>query len=111
MINTIFIIISIPLTVFGLYYFITGLFGFFRPHKSPIKKHDPKHKFAILIAARNEEAVIGSLVHSLKEQDYPKELYNIFVIPNNCSDNTRSAAIEAGATVLNCKIPVKNKGD
>lgn len=111
MINTIFIIISIPLTVFGLYYFFTGLFGFFRPHKSPIKSHDPKHKFAILIAARNEEAVIGSLVHSLKEQDYPKELYDIFVIPNNCTDNTKGAAIEAGATVLNCKIPVKNKGD
>ena len=51
----------------------------------------PRTRFACLVAARNEEAVIGALVESLKKQDYPDALYDIFVIPNNCTDDTEAA--------------------
>ena len=47
-----------------------------------------KHKFAILIAARNEEKVIGNLIDSIKLQEYPKELIDIFVVADNCTDST-----------------------
>ncbi|MGI5893401.1 MAG: glycosyltransferase family 2 protein [Candidatus Merdivicinus sp.] len=70
-----------------------------------------KKRFAMLIAARNEECVIGNLVQTLKEQDYPSDLYDIYVIPNNCTDDTAGAARRAGAKILECTVPVKSKGE
>lgn len=80
----------------------------------PRKKYPivpPKTKFAVLIAARNEENVIGKLIKSLQGQDYPKELYDILVIPNNCTDDTEGVARRAGAEIFCCTGPVTGKGD
>ncbi len=55
------------------------------------------HKFAILVAARNEEAVIGNLIDSIKKQDYPEELVDIFVVADNCTDSTAATARSLGA--------------
>ena len=52
-----------------------------------------------IIPAHNEEAVVGNLVESLKNQDYPKDLYDIYVIADNCTDNTAKIAREKGAIV------------
>ena len=52
-----------------------------------------------IIPAHNEEAVIANLIESLKKQDYPKELLDIYVIADNCTDNTAKIAKEAGAIV------------
>lgn len=68
-------------------------------------------RFAVLIPARNEEAVIGNIVRSLRAQNYPSALYDIFVIPNNCTDDTEHAALRAGAKILRCPRPVKTKGE
>ena len=57
------------------------------------------HKFMAIIPAHNEEFVIRNLVESLKVQDYPKELYDIYVIADNCTDNTAAIAKDAGAIV------------
>ena len=51
------------------------------------------------------------LVESLKKQDYPDALYDIFVIPNNCTDDTESEALCAGAKIFRCFEPVRCKGD
>ncbi|MGI6580159.1 MAG: glycosyltransferase family 2 protein [Saccharofermentanales bacterium] len=59
----------------------------------------PKTRFAIIISARNEEVVIPYLIRSLKAMDYPEELYNIFVIADNCSDHTAMVAKNEGAKV------------
>ncbi len=56
-----------------------------------------KHKYAVLVAARNEETVIGNLVDSIRQQDYPSELVDIFVVADNCTDNTARIARELGA--------------
>lgn len=58
------------------------------------------HKFMAVIPAHNEESVIRNLVDSLQEQDYPRELYDIYVIADNCNDNTAQIAKDAGAIVL-----------
>ena len=50
------------------------------------------HKFMAIIPAHNEEFVIRNLVESLKEQDYPKELFDIYVIADNCTDSTAAIA-------------------
>ena len=52
------------------------------------------HKFAVLIAARNEEAVISQLIESIQHQSYPSD-DEIFVAADNCTD-TAAAAREAG---------------
>ena len=80
----------------------------------PRKKYPvvpPKTKFALLIAARNEENVIAHIVESLQKQDYPKELYDIIVIPNNCTDDTEGAALRAGARIMHPTGPVSTKGE
>ena len=74
------------------FYFVIGMF-FTRKFK-PAKK---KHKYAICIAARNEKYVIGNLLDSIKKQDYPKELLTVFVVADNCDDDTAKIAREHGA--------------
>ena len=58
------------------------------------------HRYAVLISARNESAVIGNLIHSIKVQNYPAELIDVFVVADNCTDNTAEIAEEAGAIVF-----------
>ena len=74
------------------FYFVIGMF-FTRKFK-PAKN---KHKYGICIAARNEEKVIGNLIDSINKQDYPKDLYTIFVVADNCTDNTAKIARSKGA--------------
>lgn len=58
-----------------------------------------QHRFAILIAARNEEAVIPHLLDSIAAQDYPAELVTTYVIADNCTDKTALVASQHGARV------------
>jgi cellulose synthase/poly-beta-1,6-N-acetylglucosamine synthase-like glycosyltransferase len=91
------------------YYIIVALFALIPRQK--VRKAKPATRFAVLIAARNEERVIGRLIQSLRRQRYPKELFDIYVFPNNCTDNTEAAAIKAGAVVIKPDVPVTCKGD
>ena len=63
-----------------------------------VKLPDAKecHPFAFVIAAHNEEAVIGNLVRSIKAQKYDGTI-DCYVIADNCTDSTAELAREAGA--------------
>lgn len=111
MIQIIYYILFSLTLLYGLYFIITGLPALYFSKKSKIRKNKPKYKFACLVAARNEEEVIGNLVDSLNNQNYPKDLYNIYVIVNNCTDNTEKVAKEKGAIILHPSVPVKTKGE
>ena len=111
MIQLLYYIIFIITLAYALYFMLTGFFGFKKMYKNFIGHHKPKYRFAILIASRNEEEVIGSLVKSLVKQDYPDDMFDIYVIPNNCKDDTEGAAKKAGAKIINCTVPVKSKGE
>ena len=71
----------------------------------------PEARFAVLLPARNEEAVIAATVAQLLRQNYPRDQFDIYVIPNNCADATEDRARAAGAKILTCRCPVRNKGD
>lgn len=58
------------------------------------------HRFAVLIPARNEEAVISGLIGSIRQQDYPAQLIDIYVIADNCTDATAARAGACGARVI-----------
>ncbi len=79
------------------------------------RKNIPKHSmaainhFAILIPAHNESAVLRYLLQSLHNQDYPKDRYSVFVIADNCTDNTASIARQEGVTVLE-RFDDENRG-
>lgn len=88
---------------------VVGLFFLLPRPKRP--RVAPKTRFAVVIPARNEENVIEDLVKSLYRQDYPGELFDVFVVPNNCTDDTEGAARRAGARILTCRGQVKSKGE
>ena len=108
-ISDISLIISMALKIFSAYYFIIGVFTFIRSKK--LKQHEASTRFAILIPARNEACVIGQLVDSLKKQNYPESLYDIYVVANNCTDNTSEIALLHGAEVFECYGNITSKGD
>lgn len=64
-----------------------------------IKEAKTNHRYAFFIAAHNEESVIAQLVESIKNQDYPSELIDTFVVADACTDATAQRAREAGAIV------------
>lgn len=97
-IYTVTAIFQIFVFIILCYYLFLGFFGVYR--KKEIKNYTPKNKFAMIIAAHNEEVVIGRLVESIKKQEYPKELYDIFVIADNCTDKTAEVARKSGARVF-----------
>jgi cellulose synthase/poly-beta-1,6-N-acetylglucosamine synthase-like glycosyltransferase len=86
------------LGVFVFYKVLFVLIGFFPPKRFP-KSENKSNKYAILIAARNEELVISGLLDSIKKQDYPQENLTIFVIADNCTDKTKDVAKSLGAIV------------
>lgn len=64
-----------------------------------------------VIAARNEEAVIGRLLESIRLQDYPSELLTVFVVADNCTDGTAQAARSGGAVCYErCDPDHRTKG-
>lgn len=69
--------------------------------KDPTEGYKAKklHKFAVIISARNESAVIGELLQSINQQKYPKELLDVYVVADNCTDNTAEIARSYGANV------------
>ncbi len=86
------------LTIFWLYQVMVSVCSLVKLKDKPLKiKKD--HKFMAIIPAHNEESVVANLVESLKNQEYPKELLDIYVIADNCTDNTAQVAKDAGAIV------------
>ena len=57
------------------------------------------HRYAAVISARNEAGVIGELIHSLKQQNYPADLLDVYVVADNCTDDTALVSRRAGAIV------------
>jgi len=88
-------VIGTVLSAMAIYKTVYFLIGIFFTRKFKLAKK--KHKYAIVIAARNEENVIGNLLDSIKKQDYPSELLTTFVVADNCTDKTAEIARKNGA--------------
>ncbi len=87
------------ITIYWVYQLVISLCSFIKLKDKP-KVIDKNHKFITIIPAHNEENVIGNLIESLNHQTYPRELFDIYVIADNCSDNTEKIAKEYGAKVF-----------
>ncbi len=74
------------------------LLFFLKPKRYPKAKEF--HKVAIFIPARNESATIENTVKSMFKQNYPTDKYTVYVVADNCDDNTAELARSAGARVF-----------
>lgn len=86
------------LTTFWCYQFIISLCALIKL-KDKTYIVNKNHKFMAIIPAHNEEKVVGNLIESLKKQTYDKNLYDIYVIADNCTDETAKIAKQSGAIV------------
>lgn len=91
--NVVIGIVSVAFAFQVIYLFLF----FLKPQK--YCKAKVKHKFAVVVCAHNEGEVIGATVRNLLLQKYPQNLYKVFVIADNCTDDTALIAEKAGATV------------
>lgn len=92
-------IISLVFVLCYAYQFFYLLLGTAKKSRCRLAKAVP-HRYAVMISARNEEAVIGNLIESIRRQKYPAGLVSIFVVADNCTDRTAAVAAEAGALVF-----------
>ena len=100
---------KIAAVLFGIcfmYQMVYMVIGLLAPKEEPEETREKK-RYAFMICARNEENVIGELAESLRAQDYPEELYDIYVLADNCIDATARKAREAGAIVYERFNPEK----
>jgi cellulose synthase/poly-beta-1,6-N-acetylglucosamine synthase-like glycosyltransferase len=86
------------LTVDGIYQFVVGFRGWWGSR--PLPSAENHRRFAVLVPAHNEARVIAPLLRSLRDQDYPKDCYTVFVSCDNCTDDTAEVARAEGAVAL-----------
>ncbi len=86
------------ITIFWLYQILISATALIKLKDKPLITNK-KHKFMAIIPAHNEAGVVANLIESLKNQDYDKNLLDIYVIADNCTDNTAQVARNAGAIV------------
>lgn len=101
LINYVISILFAACYAYQICYILVSFFKGFFAKKGGVTKSEItyKHKFAVLICARNEEIVIRNLIESIKRQKYPKNLIKVFVAADNCTDDTADVARRAGAVV------------
>jgi len=66
---------------------------------------EPLNRFAILVPAHNEELLISTLCQSLLQVDFPRENFAIFIIADNCSDQTAEICRQYPLQVLERRDP------
>lgn len=97
--NFLFLILAVYVFYSTAYLLLFSVIFFLRLRKKQIIPQ--KHlKFLILIPAHNEEKVIGRLLTSLHQLEYPEKLYDVSVVCDNCTDKTEEIVRERRFTAL-----------
>ena len=86
------------ITIFWVYQLVISICSLINFKEKPILE-EKTNKFMAIIPAHNEEPVVENLIMSLQKQDYPRDSYDIYVIADNCTDDTAKIAKKAGAIV------------
>ena len=97
-INIIFFIISVLLTIYLFHYFFFAIVGLF--HRKTFPKAEEKCRYGIIVSAKDEENVIPRLIKSIRDADYPQDKLDIYIIAHNCKDKTADVSREMGANVI-----------
>lgn len=92
-------LIQVIIFTAGCYFFGISIFGWLNGKRYQNKVFFPNKRFALIVAAHNEEKVITHIIDSLFKQNYPRNLFDVFVIADNCTDKTAEIAEKYGAIV------------
>ena len=84
--------------IVGYLLLLTGAALFAKRNTAP-RRGAPSTHFVIMVPAHNEERLLPQLLKSLAQMDYPRELYAVHVVADNCSDNTAELGRASGAIV------------
>lgn len=107
MISTLAFLLFLPLAIVTvpicLYLGVLALasWGYRPPHATP----DTPLRFALIIPAHNEGAGINAILNDVNNVDYPADRIQVFVVADNCSDDTADKARKAGANVFERNAP------
>ena len=93
------ITVFVLMTALYFYQIVYMLIGLRHPLSAAAPAAARTDRYAVMISARNEAGVIGQLIDSLQKQDYPKDRYDIYVLADNCTDDTADTARMHGAYV------------
>jgi cellulose synthase/poly-beta-1,6-N-acetylglucosamine synthase-like glycosyltransferase len=96
--NLVFSCLSLFIGILVAYRTLYAVLGFFG-HSRLYPTHAQDKRYAFVLCARNEEKVIGNLIESIRGENYPQELIDIYVIADNCSDETATVAKSLGCFV------------
>ena len=88
--------ILIASAVYGLYHVVIA-WPIVGTLAAPAPRSQRTHRFAVLVFAKDEAAVIGQLLDSLRAQEYPDDAYEVFVTADNCTDDTADHCAADGA--------------
>jgi 1,2-diacylglycerol 3-beta-glucosyltransferase len=106
----VFLIIQVWLAVLVGYLILLTLASFRAERRTPIlQSGKPNQQFAILIPAHNEERLLPGLLKSLNSLDYPRLLYAVYVVADNCTDQTALIATQGMASV-HVRTDIENPG-
>ena len=94
--------LGIAVSLLMLYQLLLSIFGFKRCKKD-YQDHPAQKRFLVLVPAHNEETVIPDIIENLMHMEYPKELYDFYIIADNCTDRTEDVARQMGANVIALK--------
>ena len=78
----------VPVSLVCLYYLLLVLVRLFARQRRPQLPTTQATRFAIVIPAHNEQEVIANTLRSCGELDYRPSLFDVYVIADNCSDQT-----------------------
>ena len=58
------------------------------------------HRYAVLIPARNEQAVLGKLLESIEAQRYPRQLVDVYVVADNFIVSVQGVTLDQSNIVI-----------
>jgi 1,2-diacylglycerol 3-beta-glucosyltransferase len=97
--------LSLPVLAWTTYLALLALLS--RPNPIPPNVSPPRTRFDVVVPAHDEETGIASTVTSLLDLDYPRDLYRVIVVADNCGDGTATIATRAGALVIERSDPTR----
>lgn len=89
---------------------VFGIVRYYRTRHIKEPEHEPQKKFALIVCAHNEEVVVGDITRNLVDElKYPKDLYDVYVICDNCTDSTAEVVRECGGIAME-RFDLEKKG-
>lgn len=97
MVDIVLFVLGLPVLLASSYLFIATLLS---AKIRPPALESATRRMRFIVPAHNESAGIAATVKSLLEVSYPRDLFDVVVVADNCNDDTAEQARLAGATVM-----------